>query len=260
MKHLQAQVSSILGAQTPATQTAQPPNPISHPTPAPIFSTPPTTAPSVVSSAAASLSAALQAGLGMQHNYGYSGLTMDNLRSNPGIASQAAAVLASATQGVPPLNPLAGMGAALGTLRNDQVINSVDQLYLATTVNKQLRCYEFASTGQFPYKNSLKQDNCNSITFAYGAFKHLEAVKSGLITNMSDSEFLARLKHLKNVFEIACLSSTLSSFSDPSWQTAREYDSRVIADIEAGVKSWDTLSNGLESDALYCAKESVEEN
>ena len=111
--------------------------------------------------------------------------------------------------------------------------------------------------GNFPKKTSLKADNCNAITFAYGAFKHLHAAKSGLIT-MSDSEFLSRLKHLKNVFEIACMSSPLTSFCDPPWQIAREYDSRVISDIESGIKSWDTLSNGLESDAMYMAKETVE--
>ena len=257
MQMLQTQVSSLLTnrdsipAPVPAYLTS------SNPAPLPIVtSAPHTTAPHVVASAAAGLAADLQAGLG-HANHGYSGLTMDRLRSDPAIVSQANAVLNASTQNVPPLNPLAGMGAALGTLRNEQVI-SVDALYAATTVNKQLRAFEFASTGQFPYKTQLKQDNTNAVTFAYGAIKHLEAVKSGLIKNMSDNEFLARLKHLRNVFEIACLSSTLTSFCDPSWQVAREYDARVIADIESGDKSWDTMSNGLETDAIYCAKETVE--
>ena len=134
---------------------------------------------------------------------------------------------------------------------------SIDQLFAATTVNKQLRAYEFAATGQFSYKNQLKQDNVNAVSFAYGSFKHLEAAKLGLVS-MSDPEFLSRLRHLKNVFEVACLSSNLTAFTDPAWQVAREYDSRVIADIESGVKSWETLSNGLETDSIYCAKETVE--
>ena len=74
---------------------------------------------------------------------------------------------------------------------------------------------------------------------------------------MSDEEFLARLKHLKNVFEICCLSSNLATFADTPWQVAREYDSRIISDIESGVKSWESLSNGLETDAIYVAKEVV---
>ena len=103
----------------------------------------------------------------------------------------------------------------------------------------------------------MRQDNTNAITFAYGSFKHLEAAKLGLI-QMSDGEFLARLRHLKNTFDIACLSSNLASFSDHSWQVAREYDTRIVSDIESGVKTWETLSNGLETDALYCANQVIE--
>ena len=157
--------------------------------------------------------------------------------------SQAAAVLARATQNVVPLNPnpLAGMGNSFRGLQNNQVvISSVDQLYKATTVNKQLRCFEFAQTGQFSYRHQLKQDNINAVTFAYGALKHLEACKSGLIS-VSDTEFLARIRHLKNVFEISCLSSKLDSFTETSWLIAREYDTRVISEIESGSKSWDSL-------------------
>ena len=215
-------------------------------------------APHVVTSAAAQLSAAFQSGMGQQNQF--TGLTIDHLRSDPVMMSQAAAVLAQATQNVPPLNPnpLDGLAASLRNLQQNQVvINSVDQLYKATTVNKQLRCFEFASTGQFSYRNQLKQDNINPVTFAFGAFKYLEACKSGLI-NVSDKEFLARLRHLKNVFEIACLSSNLNSFTEHSWLIAREYDTRVIADIESGTKSWEGLSNGIEPDSIYCAKETVE--
>jgi len=259
---LQQQMSSILLNPTPSSQNNPAPflpAPVTSSNavppvqpPQPIFSST-TAAPHLVTSAAASLGAALQAGLGHRDNYGYTGLSMTDLRQNTGISSEAANLLASATRDVHPLNPLAGMGQAIGVQR-DQVISSVDQLYQATTVNKQLRAYEFASTGMFPYRSQLKQDNCNAITFGYGAIKHLIAAKSGLIRNMSDSEFLARLKHLQNVFEISCMSSPLSSFSDVSWQVAREYDARVVNDIESGVKSWDTLANGLEPDSIYMAK------
>ena len=125
-------------------------------------------------------------------------------------------------------------------------------------MNKQLRAYEFAATGQFSYRNQLKIDNVNAVTFGYGALKHLEAIKSGLIGHASDSEFLSRLRHLRNVFEIACLSSNLANFSDPAWHIAREYDNRVIADIESGAKTWESLSNSIEPDSIYCAKETVE--
>ena len=208
-------------------------------------------APQTVSNAAASLNAALQTGLGQARNHGFPGLTIGDLRANQFTAAQADSVLRETTSGVPALNP------QLGLMQHNQV-TSVDQLYRATTVNKQLRAYEFAATGQFSYRNQLKIDNVNAVTFGYGALKHLEAIKSGLIGHVSDSEFLSRLRHLRNVFEIACLSSNLANFSDPAWHIAREYDNRVIADIESGAKTWESISNSIEPDSIYCAKETVE--
>ena len=261
MSNLQKQVTDLIQNGTPAL-SSPPTVPLSQPASfsmptapiqTPVFSLP-NTVPTTVVSAASNLSAALQSGFGQQHN-GFSGFNPGSMGSGHGVGHQQQFDMA---------NPLAGMGASLGTLglgrtnSNNQVINSVDQLYAATTVNKQLRAHEFAASAHFPYKSQLNQNNCNAIAFAYGSFKHLEAIKSGLITNVSDSEFLARLRHLKNVFEVACLSSNLSTFSEPAWQVAREYDARVIADIESGVKTWDGLANGLETDAIYVAKEIVE--
>ena len=197
----------------------------------------------------------MQASLANSH--GYSGLTMNHLRADPRISTEAAALLAQNTSDVAPLQALQSLLQNHGNTQQFNQVNSVDQLYKATTVNKQLRCYEFAATAQFSYRQQLKQNNCNAAAFAFGAFKHLEACLSGLIKT-SDKEFLARIRHLKNVFEIACLSSSLNSFSDPSWLIAREYDTRIIADIESGAKSWDSLAVGIEPDAIYCAKETVE--
>ena len=77
------------------------------------------------------------------------------------MVSEANLVLSATKAAVPPLNPLSGMGAAMGNsgLQRTTQVNSVDQVYAATTVNKQLRAYEFATTGQFPYKSQLNQDN-----------------------------------------------------------------------------------------------------
>ena len=104
MAVLQNQVNSLLPTSSPPVPVL--PNPVTTTattvqsvqfTP-PIFTS--TTAPNVVTSAAAGLTAALQGGLGHLNNYGYTGLTIDQLRANPGIASQAAAVLSAATRDV----------------------------------------------------------------------------------------------------------------------------------------------------------------
>ena len=202
--------------------------------------------PSGLVSAAASLNSRMQtAGLAQSYSHGI-GLM------SPGNPQQINNTV---------VNPLHGMGESMGTLgrnSNRQVISSVDQIYNCTVISKQLRAHEFAASAQFPYKSQLNQNNCNAVVFAFGSFKHLEAIMSGLIPGVSDTELLARIRHLKNVFEICCLSSNLQNFCDPAWQVAREYDNRVISDIESGAKYWGSLSNGLETDAIYVAKEIVE--
>ena len=128
--------SSLTPAPRMTVQTAAPQTPYTTPGPAP--NPIPASVPQSISAAASNLAASLQACLGSGSSYG--GLTMDHLRSNPMIANQAAAVLSDAIQNVAPLQ-------ANTALRSQ--VNSVDQLFKATTVNKQLRAYEFASTGQF---------------------------------------------------------------------------------------------------------------
>ena len=211
----------------------------------------PSGTPSNIAQAAATLNAFLSSG-SAANNFGFQGLNMDHLRKEPQCSAQAERILGDMTQNVHPLSNLLGRPPQTG---NQSQVN-VDQLLRATIVNKQVRTFEFAQSGQFSYSKSIKKDNINAVAFAFGAFKHLEAVKNGLIP-MNDEEFLSRLRHLRNVFEIACLSSSLDSFSCPSWLIAREYDSRVINDIESGSKYWETLSNGIEPDSIYCAKETI---
>ena len=210
-------------------------------------------APSQVSNAAAALNAQMSVNLGPPQA-AYQPLNMGQLRSDPQIAMNAERLLQNNIQNVPPLNPWAAHGAPASGVSQ---VSTVDQLYAATMRNKQLKAFEFAQTGQFSYRSQIKQENINAILFAYGSFKHLEAVKLGLI-QMPDDEFLARLRHLKNVFEVACLSSNIAAYADNSWQVAREYDTRVISDIESGSKMWTTMSKGLETDAIYCANQIVE--
>jgi len=116
--------------------------------------------PQPISAAASSLAASLQACLGGGGPV-YGGLTMDHLRANLLVTSQASSVLAATLQDVAPLQQH-------GLSRNQ--VNSVDQLYKATTVDNQLKAFEFASCGQFSYHSQMRQDNVNAVAFAYGSF------------------------------------------------------------------------------------------
>ena len=99
-----------------------------------------TATPPLISNAAASFEASLRNGH-LQSNFGYNGLSMQDLRSNPEILRQANLALGGATGGIPALNPNP-LAADVGRGRGHQVLDTVDQLYRATTVNKQLRAAE----------------------------------------------------------------------------------------------------------------------
>ena len=255
---LQEQVNTIANGSTVNNQQRTPAN---HGTgTAPNGSGSASNAPNMLSRAAENLNSQLS-NLGENANNGFGNITMQQLRGIGAISKDAEQLLSQVLKDVPALQD-GDDGSIPGTpSRNSPGMNNVsttvDQLYAATMRNKQLKAFEFAATGQFSYSRQLRQDNLNAVTFAFGSFKHLEAAMEGLIS-MSKTEFLARLRHLKNTFEIACLSSNLNNFTDQSWLVAREYDTRVIADIESGAKTWASLSRGLETDAIYCANRIVE--
>ena len=62
------------------------------------------------------MTAQLQSGLSHSHNMGYETLTIEQLRNNEAIMSEANRILASHISQVPPINPLSDMGHTLGTL------------------------------------------------------------------------------------------------------------------------------------------------
>ena len=96
--------------------------------------------------------------------------------------------------------------------------------------------------------------------FSYGSLKHLLALTDGTLNRVSQLEFQSRLQHLVNTFEIVCLGSELSDFDHYGWQVAREYDSRVLHDIEVGLKEWTTLNRCIDPTCWTFAKQLASEN
>ena len=87
----------------------------------------------------------------------------------------------------------------------------------------------------------------NLALFSFGSLKHLLALTDGTLPAISHGELVSRLQHLTNVFEIVCLGSSLDTVDQESFQTALEYESRILSDIETGVKEWTTMSRSIDS-------------
>ena len=95
----------------------------------------------------------------------------------------------------------------------------------------------------------------NLSLFAYGSIRHLLALSDGTLPPVSKTEFVSRLQHLLNVLDITCLGSTLDDFDLYSWRIARNYDAKIIKDIEMGYKSWSTLERCIDPAAWSYSKE-----
>ena len=82
----------------------------------------------------------------------------------------------------------------------------------------------------------------NQNLWAFGFMKHLLATKTGTLPQLSKEEEVARLRHFVDVMEIAALHSTSSDFQCQGWAIARDFDHRVMADLDQGEVTWPTIA------------------
>ena len=54
-----------------------------------------------------------------------------------------------------------------------------------------------------------------------------------------------------------CLGSSLEDFNPISWRIGREYNARLVKDIEVGLKDWENLSKSIDPTCWTLAKECV---
>ena len=133
--------------------------------------------------------------------------------------------------------------------------HSLDSLYNITIKNPQYRASDFGRLSNFPYAKDITEGNSNLAIFSYGSVKHLLALVDGTLPAITSKELISRLQHLSNVLEISCLRSNLLEFCSESWTEARNYNSRVISEVETGVKDWLNLDRAIDSTCWQFAKQ-----
>ena len=111
--------------------------------------------------------------------------------------------------------------------------------------------------GTFPYSTQIKHQNLNLSLFSYGSLRHILYLIDGTLPEVSKIELCARIQHLVNVLEIVALSSSLNDFDSNAWKIGKEYNARIISDIEHGIKRWESLDRAIDPTAWQFAKELV---
>ena len=92
--------------------------------------------------------------------------------------------------------------------------------------------------------------------FALQALIYLfaEGSLSGRSEQLSDSDFLAKLKHIKNYLEICCLNSEPTDFKCYGWTIAKDYAQKVERGVEQNLRAWSDMSGGVQTDQLVLAQ------
>ena len=71
---------------------------------------------------------------------------------------------------------------------------------------------------------------------------------------MQGEVLLAKIRHLKNVFEVCCLNSTPTDFSTYGWQIARDYAMKVEEEVEQNFVSWQDMVPGVRTQTLVLSQ------
>ena len=111
---------------------------------------------------------------------------------------------------------------------------------------KTTRPADFAKQCKVLYASKAKNTDINMNLYCYGFMATLLAARQGRI-QMSEDEYTARMHHFMNVMETAALHSKVEDFQQYGWVVARDYDNKVMADIERGSTSWTQLGQSIDS-------------
>jgi len=107
---------------------------------------------------------------------------------------------------------------------------------------KCTRAAEWAKLAKAPHASKASADRINQNLWSFGFIKHLVATKTGVLPPLPQEEEVARLRHFLDIMETTALHSVGSDFQCHGWQIARDYDTRVMADLEQGEVSWSTIA------------------
>ena len=119
---------------------------------------------------------------------------------------------------------------------------------------KAVKVIDFARKCPVRWAKLAKPENINLPLYSYGAVTELEAALSGRGEPLSEEVLLAKICHLKNIFEVCCLNSSPTDFSSYGWLIARDYATKVEDEVEQRFVQWQTMSPGIRTQTLVLSQ------
>ena len=116
------------------------------------------------------------------------------------------------------------------------------------------RPIDFAKKCSAKWAKKVTTDSINLPLFTYGAISELEASLSGRSEKLSEGDFLAKLRHVRNFLEVCCLNSEPTDFKGYGWTIAKDYAMKVESGVDQHFTSWGEMSGGVQTDQLVLAQ------
>ena len=90
-----------------------------------------------------------------------------------------------------------------------------------------MKLIDFARKCPTKWAKESKQGTINLALYGYAAMAELESLFCSSSDGLQGGELLARVRHIKNVFEVCCANSEVKDFSSYGWVLARDYAFKV---------------------------------
>jgi hypothetical protein len=113
---------------------------------------------------------------------------------------------------------------------------------------------DFAKKCPVKWAKMAKPDNINLPLYSYGAVTEIEAALSGRGDPMPEGVLLAKIRHLKNTFEVCCLNSNSTDFCSYGWSIARDYAVKVEDEVEQKFVAWQDMVPGIRTQTLVLSQ------
>ena len=107
---------------------------------------------------------------------------------------------------------------------------------------------------QLTWAKKATIESINLPLFTLGAISELESSLSGRTESLSEGDFLAKLRHIKNYLDVCCLNSEPTDFKGYGWSIAKDYAMKVEEVVEQNLTTWEAMPGGVQTSQLLLAQ------
>ena len=133
-------------------------------------------------------------------------------------------------------------------------LTGISRLNQGGVTKMPVKPLDFAKQCPAKWAKKATSETINLPLYTYGSISELEASLSGRSASLSPEEFLAKIRHIRNYLEVCCLNSEPTDFKSYGWIIAKDYALKVEGGVEQKLRSWEAMSDGVQTDKLVLAQ------